>query len=65
MNFLKRTSIYLLLIVILAFQATNATNLTQSSQNEIFDNPFVVIGLNPNTKILTGYVAALRTAPGI
>lgn len=42
----------------------NGSEIKQSSRNEIFENPFVVVGFNPKTNILTGYVVALRTTPG-
>ena len=60
----ERISVLLLMIVFLNLQMASAANLAQSSQNEIFDNPFIVTGFNPNTNILTGYVAVLRTSPG-
>ncbi|MET3117228.1 hypothetical protein AAKU64_001444 [Undibacterium sp. GrIS 1.8] len=41
-----------------------AADITSSGKNEIFDNPFIVTGFNPNTNVVTGYVSALRTAPG-
>lgn len=63
MKILKIASILLLSIAALSVAMTSAANLEQSSQNEIFDNPFIVTGFNPDTKIITGYVAALRTAP--
>lgn len=58
-------STLMLSIALLAMpMETNAANLEQSSQNEIFDNPFIVTGFNPQTNILTEYVSALRTSPG-
>ena len=36
----------------------------QSGRTEIFDNPFIATGFNPQTRALTGYVQGLRTAPG-
>lgn len=35
-----------------------------SSQNEIFDNPFISIGVSQKSNTLTGYFSALLTAPG-
>lgn len=63
MKILKIASILLLSIATLSIAMTRAGNLEKSSQNEIFDNPFIVTGFDPDTKIITGYVAALRTAP--
>ena len=51
------------LIFLILSPGLNAANLEQSSQNEIFDNPFIVTGFNPKTNMLTGYVSALRTSP--
>lgn len=63
MTFFRRISL-LLLISVLTLPIANSANLAQSSQNEIFDNPFIVTGFNKNTNILTGYVSMLRTSPG-
>lgn len=63
MKIFKVSAILLLSMAALSIAMTSAANLEESSQNEIFDNPFIVTGFNPNTKIITGYVAALRTAP--
>jgi hypothetical protein len=41
-----------------------ATDIEKSGQNEIFDNPFIATGFNPQTRVLTGYLVALRTEPG-
>jgi hypothetical protein len=41
----------------------HSENNVNSSRTEIFDNPFFVIAENPQTKLITGYLAALRTAP--
>lgn len=41
-----------------------AQNLKSSGKTEIFDNPFIAIGLNQASKSLTGTVSATRTAPG-
>jgi hypothetical protein len=48
----------------LVIQPAHATNIAQSTKNEIFNNPFIVTGFNQGTHILTGYMSALRTAPG-
>jgi len=42
----------------------NALDIEKSGQNEIFDNPFIATGFNPQTRTLTGYVIGLRTEPG-
>lgn len=41
-----------------------ADSAIRSSRTDIIDNPFVIIAKNPSHKIITGYVAALRTSPG-
>ena len=53
MTILQRASVLLLSLAVLSLPITNAANLEQSSQNEIFDNPFIVTGFNPMTNILT------------
>ena len=64
MTIFQKTSVLLISLAALSLPMTNAANLEQSSQNEIFDNPFIVTGFNPQTNMLTGYVSALRTSPG-
>ena len=44
--------------------AASAADIQKSGRTEIFDNPFIATGFNPQTRILTGYVQGLRTAPG-
>lgn len=41
-----------------------ALDITQSSQNEIFENPFIVTGFNKKTNQLTGFITILRPSPG-
>lgn len=41
-----------------------SVNVIYSGKNEIFDNPFIVVGFNPKNKLLTGYMHGIRTAPG-
>jgi hypothetical protein len=41
-----------------------AAEMAVSGKNEIFDNPFIAVGYNPATKLITGYVLGLRAAPG-
>jgi len=56
---------YLYIFIAICFsKAACGNDLTQSSQNEIFENPFVVTGFNKKTNILTGYITILRTSPG-
>jgi len=45
-------------------QAAQGSNLNYSGKNNIWDNPFVAFGFDPKTNTLSGYVVALRTAPG-
>lgn len=47
----------------LGFKAL-ALELNYSAKSEMSDNPFLAYGYNPKTKVITGYLAALRTAPG-
>lgn len=42
----------------------HAYDLKYSARTETWDNPFIAYGYNPKTKKITGYLAALRTAPG-
>lgn len=64
MTLFKKALALLISFAALSIPMTSAANLELSAQNEIFDNPFIVTGFNPQTNILTGYVSALRTAPG-
>lgn len=41
-----------------------AYELKYSGKTDRWDNPFIAYGYNPVSKITTGYLAALRTAPG-
>jgi hypothetical protein len=52
------------IVYMLMFQTAVASGLSYSGKTEIWDNPFVAFGFNPKTNFLSGYVAALRTAPG-
>lgn len=36
----------------------------RSTANDFSDNPFIAIGVNPVTRVVTGYVSALRIVPG-
>nr|WP_314546993.1 hypothetical protein [uncultured Massilia sp.] len=43
----------------------HAASDVRSAKNDYFvDNPFIAIGVNPTTHVLTGYFSVLRTAPG-
>lgn len=57
-----------LLIVAVATQffgiSLHAYELRHSAKTDSWDNPFIAYGYNPRTHITTGYLAALRTAPG-
>lgn len=35
-----------------------------SGRNEFADNPFIAVGVNPTTNVVTGYFSSLLTAPG-
>lgn len=41
-----------------------ASELEMSGESDKWDNPFLAYGFDPKNKIVTGYLAALRTAPG-
>lgn len=41
-----------------------ANDLEHSGRSERSDNPFLAYGYNPKTQVITGYLAAFRTAPG-
>lgn len=41
-----------------------ASAQARSVANALFDNPFVAIGVNPASGVVTGYLSALYTAPG-
>lgn len=53
-------NVYLCCNILPAF----ASDLSISGENNLFDNPFVAYGVNPITKLVTGYLVALRTSPG-
>ena len=55
---------FVLAIIQCFFASAQAYDLRYSGRTEIWDNPFIAFGYNPATKITTGYLAALRTAPG-
>ncbi|WP_409269394.1 SH3 domain-containing protein [Massilia sp. BHUDP2] len=38
--------------------------LDYSAKSDFSDNPFLAYGYNPKTKVISGYLAAFRTAPG-
>jgi hypothetical protein len=41
-----------------------AADINHSGKSDISDDPFLAYGYNPKTKVISGYLAALRTAPG-
>lgn len=53
-------NVYLYCGVLPAF----AGDLRISGTNDIFDNPFLAYGVDPTTKLVNGYLVALRTSPG-
>ena len=55
---------YLLFIFAQGMSLSFASSDPYSARNEIFDNPYFVVGINKKENILSGYVSALRTAPG-
>lgn len=54
----------LLFSAMLVSACCSAGEVLTSSKNEIFENPYIAIGVDPASKTITGYVAALRTEPG-
>ncbi len=42
----------------------SAGELDHSAKSDFSDNPFLAYGYNPKTKVISGYLAAFRTAPG-
>lgn len=61
---IKRIVALLLILIFNSFSPVIASDLRTSAKNEIADNPFVAYGVNPVTQSVTGYLVALRTAPG-
>ena len=49
--------------VTLAASSIAGTSL-HSATNDFVENPFVAVGVNPATHVVTGYFSARRTAPG-
>ncbi|MCC2971635.1 hypothetical protein [Massilia sp. IC2-476] len=41
-----------------------ASGFPGSAKGDFLDNPFLAYGFNPTTKVISGYLVALRTAPG-
>lgn len=60
------TTLFASVLVAVNFSASvaSAADIQKSGRTEIFANPFIAIGFNPQTRALTGYVQALRTEPG-
>jgi hypothetical protein len=44
--------------------AALASDLTASGKNDMWENPFLAYAVNPDTQVMTGYMAALRVSPG-
>lgn len=55
---------FLCLACIVWIGPVNGAEPISSMRKEIFNNPFVVIGFNRKTNEISGYISALRTAPG-
>jgi hypothetical protein len=53
----------MLMVQCLAISAY-AFQLDYSARSNISENPFLAYGYNPRSKVITGYLTALRTAPG-
>lgn len=62
---MKRVIFWIVALLLqLADGLATAAELNYSAKSDIWENPFLAYGYNPKTKVLTGYLAALRTAPG-
>jgi hypothetical protein len=61
---IKRIVAMVQILIFNSFSQVIASDLRTSGKNEIADNPFVAYGVNPVTQLVTGYLVALRTAPG-
>lgn len=62
---MRKIALFIVVVVTQCLgNAVYAQDLKRSGKNDSWDNPFVSYGYNPTTKIITGYLAALRTAPG-
>jgi hypothetical protein len=62
---MRRITIMIIALLIqFSDSVATAAELSYSAKSDIWENPFLAYGYNPKTKLLTGYLAALRTAPG-
>ena len=62
---MRKAALWMIGMAVQCFSTSvHAYDLKKSGRTELWDNPFIAYGYNPKTKITTGYVAALRTAPG-
>lgn len=61
-NRISRLSGFLIAAIVAA--PCQAAPDIHSAKNEFADNPFMAIGVNPRTNVVTGYFSALLTAPG-
>lgn len=48
----------------LALPWTAASDVRSAKNDYFIDNPFIAIGVNPTTHVLTGYFSVVRIAPG-
>lgn len=61
---IKIQKLLALSLAIVAASAVQAGELAGSMKNELFENPFIAIGVNPQTNTLSGYVSVTNPAPG-
>jgi hypothetical protein len=59
----SKKMLFALTVILLSTTAFGGESFA-SSKNEIFDNPFVSVGLDKTSGALTGFLMGLRTAPG-
>lgn len=61
---IKIKKLLALFLGIAAASAAQAGELAGSMKNEMFENPFIAIGVNSQTNTLSGYVSVTNPAPG-
>jgi len=62
---MKKIILSLLLIFFPFFYVSvGAMDLNYSAKSDVAENPFVAYGYNPETRIVSGYLAAFRVTPG-
>lgn len=59
-----RKLVLLVALLLTQVASTHAYQIKQSGRSKTVDSPFVAYGYNPRTRIIAGYLAALRTSPG-